>query len=598
MGADAGSTATLRVTSLWADGEQTFQELRQSQVGVPIFRRDLVVEPSGRSLLAVVITCGVEGTSGAAYFANVSISLDLPASWLEANGTPDTGDPYEASISVDAGQKIRQIPSTLFGSNLEWPWNGMGVWDTANATANADIVSLTNAAGFTMQRFPGGLYADYYDWHDGVGPQSLRPSASPLPGMGTSQNAFGTDEALQFAQSTNSELLITVNVVTGTPQQAADWVRYTNAQGTRVRYWEIGNESYSQEPANDMAADQYAFQFLQFAQAMRAVDPNIKLGAIADEQYGHSVNPLHPGWTDRVLTLVGNQIDFLAVHCGYAPLIFDDRGWNARTVYVAQLAAPKLIADQLASLSNRIAQLVPNRPDIAIAVTEWAPLFQMDPATRFVDHPKTMASALFAASALKTFIESPKVEVANFFKLVDTTFLGAIGTRQGMFAAKATLFSMQMFRQHFGSELVSSQVTGPRYDSPTVGMVDAVSSAPYLDAIASTSADGKTLYVMAINKHFNRAMHTRISLANYLPLASATVYTLNAPAADSNTDTDMSLATGITWAQQALVLPNSRFYSSTPSDISIQQAPLNGVGAVFSYQFPPHSVSVIVINSK
>jgi hypothetical protein len=60
----------------------------------------------------------------------------------------------------------------------------------------------------------------------------------------------------------------------------------------------------------------------------------------------------------------------------------------------------------------------------------------------------------------------------------------------------------------------------------------------------------------------------------------------------------MSLATGITWAQQALVLPNSRFYSSTPSDISIQQAPLNGVGAVFSYQFPPHSVSVIVINSK
>jgi alpha-N-arabinofuranosidase len=599
MGADPGATATLRVTSLWADGRQTMQEIRQGPVPASVFRRDVVMLPPGKTLLAVMLTLGVEGTGGSAYFKNVSISPAVPATWLEANGTPDSGVPLEATISVNAASKVRHIPTTLFGSNLEWPWDGMGVWDTARAVPNATVVSLTNKAGITMHRFPGGLYADFYDWRKGVGPQGQRPWASPLPGMGQSQYTFGTDEALQFAQSTNSDLLITVNAVTDTPESAAEWVRYVNAQGTRVKYWEIGNESYSEGYSTDGAADQYAARFLQFAQAMRAVDPNIKLGAIAEEEYGHTVIPVHPGWTDRVLTLAGSQIDFIAAHCGYAPLVFDDKGWDVRTVYAAQLAAPKLIADQLASLAARINKLVPNRAaNISIAVTEWGPLFQTDPASRFVDHPKTVASALFTASALKTFIESSKTEIANFFKLVDLTFEGAIGLRQGVFAEKASLLAMQMFRQHFGSELVTSQVSGPGYDSPAVGWVDPVSNAPYLDSITSSSADGKTLYVMGINKHFERGIHTHVSLAGYAPQASARVYTLNAPAADSNTNTDMSLATGVNWAKQAQIQPNSRFYNSNPADVGIQQSTFNNVGTSFDYTFPAHSVTVIAIDAR
>lgn len=599
MGADAGSVSTLRVTSLWADGHQTFQEIRQGPVASPMLRRDVMAIPSRVGLMALVVTCGVEGTTGAAYFKNVSLSDGVPSTWLEARGIPDTGNPYEATIVVDATRLIRHIPSTLFGSNLEWPWDGSGIWDVQRTGPNADAVSLTKVAGITMHRFPGGVYADFYDWRKGVGPQASRPLAVPLPkGVATSNN-FGTDEALQFAQATNAEILITVNIVTDTPQGAADWVRYTNAAGTKVKYWEIGNESYASGPSGDLTPDQYAARFLLFAQAMRAVDPNIKIGAIADEQYTHSTAPLHPGWTDRVLTLAGQQIDFVAVHCGYAPVIFDDKGWDARTVYAAQLAAPKLIADQLASLSARIARLVPDRAaNIDVAVTEWGPLFQMDPNTRFVDHPKTLASALFTASALKSFIESPRTDVANFFKLVDITFQGSIGFRQGMLAAKSSLFAIQMYRKYSGSELLSSQVTSPTYDSPTVGWVDSVSNVPYLDAITTSTPDGKKLFVMAINKHLDRAIHTRLSLANFVPLGSAVVYTLNGLAADSNTDTDLQSATGVTWAQQAQVLPNSRFYTSTPTDVGIVQTSLSGLAAAFEYTFPAHSVTVIAIDSK
>ncbi len=593
--ADPGSTAVLTVTSLWTDGSQTVQEIRQAPVASPVFRRDAVFFPSGKTLLAVVLTCSVEGSSGAAYFGSVSLSAGLPATWLEAIGQPDTGAAYESTIAVDAAQKGRTIPSTLFGSNLEWPWDGMGVWNSSAATSNLNTVAFARQAGFTVERFPGGLYADYYDWRNGVGVQTARPAASPLPGASPSLNTFGTDEAMQFAGATSAELLITVNILTGTPQQAADWVRYVNASGTRVRYWEIGNESYS----TAMTPDQYAALFLQFAQAMRAVDPNIKLGAIADEQYGHSVQPVHPGWTDRVLTLAGSQIDWLAVHCGYAPLIFEDRGWDIRTVYAAELAAPALIASQLTDLTARIARIVPARASsIAIAVTEWGPLFQMDPSGRFVDHQKTLTSALYTASALKAFIQAPQVTIADFFKLVDNTFMGSIGFRSGQLAAKASLYAIQMLHQNFGTTLVSTTVTALTYDSPAVGWVDAVSGVSYLECLSSTSANGKTLYILAINKHLDRAAHSRISLANFHPAGTGHVYTLNGSAPDANTGTDNSMATGVTFAQQALIQPYSRFYSGSPTEVAIQSGTLSGVGATLDYTFPAHSVTILAIDGK
>jgi len=37
--------------------------------------------------------------------------------------------------------------------------------------------------------------------------------------------------------------IVTVNVGTGTPQEAAAWVHYANVvKGYGIRYWQIGNE--------------------------------------------------------------------------------------------------------------------------------------------------------------------------------------------------------------------------------------------------------------------------------------------------------------------------------------------------------------------
>jgi alpha-N-arabinofuranosidase len=58
-------------------------------------------------------------------------------------------------------------------------------------------------------------------------------------------NQFGTDEFLEYCRLIGAEPQIALNLGSGTPQEAAGWVRYVNAhwgdhQGGLL--WELGNE--------------------------------------------------------------------------------------------------------------------------------------------------------------------------------------------------------------------------------------------------------------------------------------------------------------------------------------------------------------------
>src|SRR5262249_18384505 len=158
---------------------------------------------------------------------------------------------------------------------------------------------------------------------------------------------------------------------------------------------------------------------------------------------------------------------FIAVHCGYAPMIPVDLGWSPRTVYAATLATPTLISQALANTRKRIQAAVPNQAArIGIAVTEWGPLFQESAERHYTDAGKTLGSALFAASALNSFIQNG-VEAANFYSLVDPlNIVGWIGSTGSTYVSKPSAMAFEMYTHYFGSELVSSTVFTATYDSP------------------------------------------------------------------------------------------------------------------------------------
>lgn len=420
---------------------------------------------------------------------------------------------------------------------------------------------------------------------------------------------FGTDEALAFAEDVGAELLITVNAGTGTAEEAAEWVRYVNANELRVRYWEVGNELYigGSDPipkATSIDPKTYAQRFLTFARAMRAADPRIKIGAIGGENQGRYNIVTYPNWNRTVLQTAGEEIDFLAVHNAYYPVVLESNK-DLRSVYEAMFAAPRLIERNLQTLTRQIHEYVPRRAsEIDIAVTEWGPWFHIDlRRSPYIDHTKTLGSALYSASALKEFIESEKTSIANFWFLNDHGTLGIIGSRSTKFppepdwAPTARYYAFQLYTRHFGEDLIESTATGPTFNSPAVGYTEAVRNAPYLDVICSLSSDRRRLYVIAINKHFDSPITAKLTLEGFSPASTATAWTLTGRGIDAHTGTQVIQIPGLTMAKQVQDPVHQRFPRGGPGEVTFTSSEVKA-GKEFTYQFPARSATSLVFTRQ
>jgi len=525
---------------------------------------------------------------------------------------PTSSQTLEAQITVDTNNIIRDIPSTLFGANVEWRWNATSLWQEREQRVDPQVLRLSDEMGVTLVRYPGGIYSDHYHWRDGIGPYEARPKIKHEPGKADESRAnFGTDEALKFADDIGAELLITVNITTGTAEEAADWVRYVNKDELRVRFWEIGNEQYIKSnsavsKAATMKPADYALKVRQFATAMKAADPRVKIGIIGGLNEGSYRQMSYPKWDEIVIGSVGEHADFISVHNAYAPILTgDEKGKDLRTVYEAMLGRPAAIARNLDRLSAEIDSLYPagtQRP--FIAVTEWGPIFQFFHAGAYVDHPKTLGSALFAAATLKAFVESPSTNIAAFWMLNDYSVLGWIGSANDDFPPNpdwvptARYYAFQMFSRFFGSRLIESKSRSPSFSTQKVGWSDAESNLPYLDVISSLDEDGRNLYIMAINNHFDAAILTDIELQGFQPADGGFRWVLSGSAIDAHTGTKVINVPGLNRGKQMTDGVNGRFDQSSSDDIWFESDDIGGFSSQFSYEFPPHSVTTLKLTRQ
>ncbi len=563
------------------------------------------------SSVQLVVICMSNGRSGASWFDDVSVepllATESTAASLQAR-KPDT-TPLSASIRVE-DKVLRDIPRTLYGTNIEWRWNALDLWQPQQHRPDPKLVQLTKDLGVTVLRYPGGMFSDFYHWKTGVGPIDSRVEVKHEPGKpDKSVPYFGTDEVIDFARQVGAEVWITANAGTGTAQEAGDWVKYCNGQTERVRFWEVGNELYIRDPAPqfstitiDSAA--YSQRFGEFAQAMRAADPKIKLAVIGGVNYGRLNFVGYPDWLKTVLQQHAQDIDFVSIHNAYAPIIAEENV-AFRDVYRAMLGAPISIGRNLQTVSDTIERFAPARASqIKIAVTEWGPAFRFDLNSKWVDHPKTLGSALFAASVMNTLIQSPKVEVANFLMLHDFSVYGAIGSRNTDFPPHhdwiptARYYAFQLYTQHFGSRLLKTSTDVPTFDTQTVGYTEGITGVPYLDVVSSLSDDGRQLYILAVNKDFDRPIDAAISLPGFKPAKHATAWTLNGTGLDANTGTGIIQAPGLHVPRQQEDPTNPRFYKGGEGEITFGSSPLDVVGAKFTYRFPAHSVTSLVLTRQ
>ena len=126
----------------------------------------------------------------------------------------------------------------------------------------------------------------------------------------------------------------------------------------------------------------------------------------------------------------------------------------------------------------------------------------------------------------------------------------------------------QLYAEHRGDQRLASTVNSPTFNTSHEG-----TNIPYLDAVASRTADGKTIFIKAVNTNRTSALLTTINIEGVMPATRAELKTVTAPSLDA-------------------------FNSfSRPNAVSIQKHLLSS-GRTFVVTLPKHSVSVIMLRTQ
>ena len=174
-----------------------------------------------------------------------------------------------------------------------------------------DVVEAMKRVRPPIIRFPGGCFASFYNWRDGIGPGIDRNPREPAYWGGLENNDVGVAELIDLCREVGAEPFYCLNVMTGSAEEAAALAAYCNAGREHpmgalrarhgytkpfgIRYWELDNEIMRR-----LGALEYAARCVEFAKEIKAVDPTVKLVMIG---YGFEL------YLARMLEIAGEWID-------------------------------------------------------------------------------------------------------------------------------------------------------------------------------------------------------------------------------------------------------------------------------------------------
>jgi alpha-N-arabinofuranosidase len=428
--------------------------------------------------------------------------------------------------TIDLSQPLGNIDHRIFGTNLEW-FNDGGGLASNDLNLRKKIAQLAVKQGVSVMRFPGGALSDYYHWRNGIGPIQTRPRSPHSTDTNSSQNNFGSPEYFKFLKETKSEGMITVNVGTGTAQSAADWVAYANSpthplraqDGFKapigIKLWEIGNELYfSANPGEKSIThtpEEYAQKYLSFSRAIKAVDPTVSTLAIGIATSHIGPNTPYLDWSERLLKKAGKEIDMIAVHNAYFPMLYHERQPNVKDIYPALMASPEAVDESLITLEGLLKQYE-GKHEIGIAITEWGGLFSLpDVDNYWVDHVKTMGTGVYIARMLQVMMSHPRVKLANYFKLTDRSFMGWIDYKGD---PKVPFWVFALYANHHGNQRLASHIVSPTYDAPLIGHMKAQKDVDEVTVMASQNTKTNQIYINFVNRSLTTSYPIDLNFIN------------------------------------------------------------------------------------
>ncbi|MGB8259847.1 MAG: alpha-L-arabinofuranosidase C-terminal domain-containing protein [Terracidiphilus sp.] len=410
------------------------------------------------------------------------------------------------------------------------------------------LIEKMRAIHAPVIRWPGGCFADSYDWRDGIGPKDKRPRRTNfwtdnypasikdknIPQV-FDPNAFGTDDFVRFTHLCGAEPYIAANVRSLTPLDFDHWVEYCNSpKGTttlseiraaagspdpyNVRYWGVGNESWG--CGGNFEPEDYAIEFKRFTTWIPGYGVPLRLvasGPNSDEQAWTRgfFNKLFRGQPSHDTRGVWG----LSVH-HYATNL--SRGktndWDAEKGDA--LAFAPIDWYELCREADRMESIVLDHwtalgewdldRKIRLVVDEYGPWYKPGTETspeQLLGQTITVRDAVATALTLDTFNRhADKVGMAACAQLINN--LNALFLSHGdQFTTTPNYNVFEMYAAHQGATAVRAEFSSPEARWDRDGK-----PATFWGLKGSASLKGKRLTLTAVNPDVSQPRETFIAL--------------------------------------------------------------------------------------
>ncbi|MGA2176462.1 MAG: alpha-L-arabinofuranosidase [Verrucomicrobiota bacterium] len=476
--------------------------------------------------------------------------------------------PAGVHVGILASQTVRKVDGKVFGIN-QVGWDG----DVETPAS----ITLLNGMGNPCLRWPGGSWGDGYHWTN----EAWSAGATSARNWGSFSPNF-----IWLATNARAQAFIIVNYGTSDADEAAYGVRMFNVTNhCNFKYWEVGNEVggswewdwNTNPPWQPHDPWTYAMRFTNYYAQMKAADPTIKIGAVADiTEDGTSnytnhpvVNPrtgiTHNGWTPVMLTYMrsNNCIpDFLIEH-NYGPTAGDTQDLLYSKKWASDAASLRqMLTDYLGSAST----------NVTLEATENG--------TGGDKQCVSLTGGLFYADTIGQILQTEFNSRlwwdfrngASTLTDPDPAFYGWRTNSGGSFLVDGGIVygsggvggSGYVYPTYYVAKLM------PHFAADGDTVVSATSDYPLLGVYSVKRTNG-TLTLLVINKSSSSHLTATINLSGYLPYTNATVYSYGIPQ-------DTAARTGVGSPDSA-------------------QTNLTGVQNGFSVTFAPFSASVMVLSA-
>jgi alpha-N-arabinofuranosidase len=427
----------------------------------------------------------------------------------------------EVELEVRAGEPGETISRYLYGQFAEHLGRGIygGIWvGDGSPIPNTDgfrddVVGALRKLRIPVIRWPGGCFADEYDWRDGIGPRAARPvRINTHWGWVEETNAFGTHEFFELVERLGSEAYIAGNMGSGTAREMARWLEYlTSGLDTtlarlrrangREEPWEVpffgvGNETWG--CGGNMTPEHYAEEYERYATFLKAPEGR------RPKKVASGGSDQRTDWTEALASRVGSNLDGISHHYYTLPTGNWDRKGRAIGFPEAEWISTlwrTLKIDEYLALNEAV--LDAHDPDgrVGLYLDEWGTWYDPEPGADrgILFQQSSIRDALVAALNFHVFHRhARRLHMANIAQTVNV-LQAVILTEGDRMVLTPTYHAFEMHIPFQDSTFVPIEIGQvPRY---TLGDV----SVPHLSATAALTAGGE-LVIGLVNLHASEAL--------------------------------------------------------------------------------------------